>query len=69
MLAIHHRLKAENSPAKMLLQIHDELIFEVPEDAIDDLATLVRHEMQSVLQLHVPLKVDVKTGANWAECE
>ncbi len=69
MLAVHRRLKAENSPAKMLLQIHDELIFEAPEDSLEPLAQLVREEMQNVLQLRVPLRVDVKTGANWAECE
>lgn len=69
MLAIHRRLKAENSPAKMLLQIHDELIFEAPEDTLEPLAQLVREEMQNVLDLRVPLKVDVKTGANWAECD
>jgi DNA polymerase-1 len=69
MLAIRRRLRAENSPAQMLLQIHDELIFEAPESEIDSLAKLVREEMQNVLQLRVPLKVDVKTGANWAACE
>ena len=69
MLAIHRRLQKEQSPAKMLLQIHDELVFEVPEDALDDLTTLVRDEMQNVMQLRVPLKVDVKSGTNWAECE
>ncbi len=69
MLAIHHRLHKEKSPARMLLQIHDELVFEAPEDAVDNLAKLVRDEMQSVLKLRVPLKVDVKTGANWAACD
>ena len=53
----------------MILQIHDELVFEVPPDEIDPLAQLVSHEMQTVLPLRVPLKVDVKSGDNWAECE
>jgi DNA polymerase-1 len=53
----------------MLLQIHDELIFETPESDIDNLAKLVRDEMQNIMQLRVPLKVDVKSGANWAACE
>jgi DNA polymerase-1 len=69
MLAIHRRLHVENSPARMLLQIHDELVFEAPEDSIDSLAKLVRDEMQNVIQLRVPLKVDVKSGDNWADCE
>ncbi len=69
MLAIHRRLREEKLEARMLLQIHDELVFEVPEDSIDRLANLVRDEMQNVLQLRVPLKVDVKTGPNWAACE
>jgi DNA polymerase I len=69
MLAIHRRLKKENSPARMLLQIHDELVFEAPEREINKLAKLVQEEMQSVLRLRVPLKVDVKSGDNWADCE
>ncbi len=69
MLAIHRRLKQERSPAKMLLQIHDELVFEAPESEIDGLAKLVRDEMQNVMSLRVPLKVDVKSGLNWADCE
>jgi DNA polymerase-1 len=53
----------------MILQIHDELVFEVSPEHIDRLAILVRDEMQSVMSLRVPLKVDVKTGDNWAECQ
>ncbi|HEX4413501.1 MAG TPA: DNA polymerase I [Lacipirellulaceae bacterium] len=69
MLAIHRRLKKEKSPARMLLQIHDELVFEAPESEIDSLAKLVRDEMQTVMALRVPLKVDVKSGLNWADCQ
>jgi DNA polymerase-1 len=69
MIAIARRLRAEQSPAKMVLQIHDELVFEVPADGVDALAELVRDEMQGALELRVPLKVDVKSGDNWAECE
>jgi DNA polymerase-1 len=53
----------------MLLQIHDELVFEVAPEAIDDLARLVIEEMSQVMSLAVPLGVDVKFGDNWAECE
>ncbi len=69
MIAIARRLREEQLDAKMILQIHDELVFEVSPQHIDTLAKLVRDEMQSVLKLRVPLKVDVKSGNNWAECE
>jgi len=69
MIAIHRRLRSEQMAAKMILQIHDELLFEVAPDHVAALAEMVRHEMQSVLTLRVPLKVDVKWGDNWAECE
>jgi DNA polymerase-1 len=69
MIAIHRRLRSEQIEAKMILQIHDELVFEVAPDQVAGLAEMVRQEMQSVLSLRVPLKVDVKWGDNWAECE
>lgn len=69
MLRIHRRLQHEEVSANMLLQIHDELIFEVVADDVDSLSTLVREEMTSAYKLNVPLKVDVKVGDNWAECE
>ena len=53
----------------MLLQIHDELIFEVPSDQLHALAELVTEEMAGVYALNVPLKVDVKAGPNWAAAE
>nr|MBA3484912.1 DNA polymerase I [Pirellulales bacterium] len=69
MIRIHCRLREEQSPARMLLQIHDELLFETPPDAARGLALLVQQEMSTVAELDVPLKVDVKAGPNWAECE
>jgi DNA polymerase-1 len=69
MIAIYRRLQSEAVSAKMLLQIHDELIFEVPADELEAMARLVAEEMAGVRQLAVPLKVDVKTGRNWAEVE
>jgi DNA polymerase-1 len=56
-------------PARMLLQIHDELLFETPPEGARDLARLVKEEMSSVAELAAPLKVDVKVGPTWAECE
>jgi DNA polymerase I len=53
----------------MLLQIHDELVFEAPDDRIADLSEQVRHEMQTALELRVPLVVDTGIGANWLEAK
>jgi len=69
MIAIHARLAREGLPARMLLQIHDELIFEVPSKKLAALAKLVTKEMAGVQTLRVPLKVDVKAGPNWADAE
>lgn len=52
----------------MLLQIHDELIFELPDSELEKLQTIVRKEMEQVVQLKVPLVVDIIVGKNWAEC-
>ena len=69
MINLYRRLQAENTPAWMLLQIHDELVLEAPQDEIERLAEIVRREMESVIELSVPLKVDVKAGVNWGNCE
>jgi DNA polymerase-1 len=69
MIAIHRRLRRERLAARMLLQIHDELIFEVPSDQVDYLASLVSEEMVGAQPLGVPLKVDVKVGPNWADAK
>ena len=67
MIAIDRRLRRGDCPGRMLLQIHDELIFEVPAEHRDRLARLVVEEMSGVRRLEVPLKVDVKAGPNWAD--
>jgi len=69
MINIHRRLRNEKSSARMLLQIHDELVFEVPSAQLDPLARIVADEMSGVMKLAVPLKVDLKSGDNWADCE
>lgn len=69
MIAIHRRLRREKLPARMLLQIHDELIFEVSSDQLDNLARLVTEEMVGAGELKVPLKVDITAGPNWADAE
>jgi DNA polymerase-1 len=55
--------------SKMLLQVHDELIFEVPLAEIDQMCRLVPDIMSNAVKLSVPIKVDTKTGANWGEME
>lgn len=69
MLAVHRRMQAEQLQAKMLLQIHDELVFDAPAEELDSLRQLVVEEMSGVHPLRVPLEVDVKTGADWASCQ
>jgi DNA polymerase-1 len=69
MIQVHQRMRREKLRSRMLLQIHDELVFEVSPGELDGLSRLVVQEMIGVGGLCVPLKVDVKAGANWAECE
>jgi len=67
MLAVRGRLQAEGAAAKMILQVHDELIFEVTGGAIEAVRKGVVEEMERVVTLAVPLKVDVGVGRNWRE--
>jgi DNA polymerase-1 len=67
MLNIHRRLIAENRPSKMLLQVHDELVFETPMKSVESDAEMVRHEMTAAMKLKVPLKVELAGGKNWQE--
>src|SRR5881628_271827 len=67
MLAVRGRLQAEGAAAKMILQVHDELIFEVTGGAIEAVRKGVVEEMDRVVTLAVPLKVDVGVGRNWRE--
>ncbi len=69
MIRIDRELRDRRSPARMLLQIHDELVFEAPDADLDGLAELVRREMIGALDLSVPLKVDLYAGPNWLDVE
>jgi DNA polymerase I len=60
-------LRAKSLKSAMLLQVHDELVFEAPQNEVDALAALVRHEMEGAAQLAVPLIVDIGAGPNWLE--
>ena len=67
MVRIHRRLAAELPQVRMVLQVHDELVFEVPEEAVDATRALVVEEMEGAFRLEIPLVVNVATGANWLE--
>jgi DNA polymerase-1 len=67
MLNVYRRIGRENRPSKMLLQVHDELVFETPADRVEDEAQMVREEMTGAMKLTVPLKVEVGWGKNWQE--
>ena len=67
MIRIDERLRDDDFATRMLLQIHDELLFEAPEDEMDRLIAMVTSEMQDALPLDVPIVVDTGTGANWSE--
>jgi DNA polymerase I len=67
MIRIHDRLQQERHSARMLLQVHDELVFEVPGPEMEAVTHLVREEMEGAAELSVPLVVDVGTGRNWLE--
>jgi DNA polymerase-1 len=65
MIRIHHALESRRLNAKMLLQVHDELVFEVPGPELDEVSALVRSEMEHAAELSVPLVVDLGSGENW----
>jgi DNA polymerase-1 len=67
MIRIHQALAARALNAKMLLQVHDELVFEVPAPELEDVKTLVTFEMEHAATLAVPLVVDIAAGENWLE--
>lgn len=69
MLTVERRLAAECPECQMLLQVHDELLFEVPEALAPQAAAVVREAMSQALPLSVPLEVDVAWGASWADCK
>ena len=67
MIAIQKRLSKENWKAKMLLQVHDELVFDVPKSEVESLKYMVKTEMENAFKLEVPLIVDIGIGNNWLE--
>ncbi len=67
MVNIHNKMESENYQSKMILQIHDELLFECPKAEVDKLAAMVVEKMEGAVSLSVPLKVDWNYGSSWYE--
>ncbi len=69
MLGIHDYLTKNGKQTKLLLQVHDELVFEAPKSEQDEVLTEIKHLMENACQVDVPIKVDIHTGANWLEAK
>ena len=69
MVNVQRRIDEERRPVKLLLQIHDELIFESPEDVAEEQARVIREVMESAMTLRVPLRVDSGVGPNWRDAK
>ncbi|MCU0578725.1 MAG: DNA polymerase, partial [Desulfobacterota bacterium] len=67
MIVIDREMKQQKLKAKMLLQVHDELVFEAPEGEVEALKKMVKEHMEAAVALQVPLLVQISTGRNWAE--
>lgn len=67
MVRIGRRMEEENLASKMILQVHDELIFDVPEDEAERMSAIIKEEMENAYKLRVPLLVEVGKGKNWFE--
>jgi DNA polymerase-1 len=69
MIDIWREIKRRKLKSKMILQVHDELVFEVPDEERDELEELVKKRMENVFPLKVSLKVHLSWGVNWAEAK
>ncbi len=69
MLGIHNYLTKNGKQTKLLLQVHDELVFEVPKSEQEEVLTEIKHLMENACQIDVPIKVDIHVGASWLEAK
>ena len=69
MIAAYHRLKEAGVKSRILLQVHDELVLEVVESELDVVQAILRESMEHVVELSVPLSIDIHWGRNWAEAK
>ncbi|KPK38895.1 MAG: DNA polymerase I, partial [Omnitrophica WOR_2 bacterium SM23_29] len=67
MIKIHRQINEKELNSKMILQVHDELVFEIPKDELDIMRKMVKAKMEEVAKLKIPIKVQVKVGKNWLE--
>ena len=67
MIRVAKRIEEDSLPLTMMLQVHDELVFECPKDRVEEMGKIVQSEMQSAMELKVPLVASVGYGANWLE--
>jgi DNA polymerase-1 len=67
MIHIQNRIEELGLLIKMVMQVHDELVFEVPEEELQKALPMIQNEMETVMELSVPLKVSIHSGKNWAE--
>ena len=67
MLQVHQALKRNASPARILLQVHDELVFECPLEHLAETAALVQDVMENAYHLDIPLKTEARSGSNWGD--
>jgi len=69
MINLHHDLREQRMQTRMILQVHDELVFEVPVEELERAKRLIKEKMEGVAKLSVPIKVEMKIGKNWYEAE
>ena len=67
MINIHKKLQSENWKSKMLLQVHDELVFDVHKSELEKIKPMIKHEMENAFLMDVPLEVEMGVGKNWLE--
>lgn len=67
MIRVHNKIQEQGLMSRLILQVHDELVFDVPKKELETMKTLVREEMQNAIEFGVPLIVDVNSGVNWLE--
>lgn len=67
MIKVHQKLHTVSPKSKMLLQVHDELVFEVPDKDVNKVGQFVKKEMEDIFKLRVPIKVDIEVGNNWGQ--
>ena len=67
MIEVQNSLLSKNLKSKMLLQVHDELVFDAHKEELVSLKSIIKEKMEKIIQISVPLEVDIGTGINWLE--